>query len=115
MIIDKKSKQVISGNTESVIGTENKKTEEQPVIVPEQVEANGPQDVLKSIMEMLEQVTWEYGVSNSPKIFKTVQYDNGQYERIIRKSGNTEETISFPLCLCAFYRCELDNLCSAFQ
>lgn len=96
MRIDKKSKQVISGNTLSVIGTENEKIEEEPVVVPEQVEANGPQDVLKSIMKILKQVTWEYGVPNSPKIFKTVQYDDGQYERIIRTSGNTEEGIRFP-------------------
>lgn len=96
MIVDKKSKQIISDNTESVIVTENKATEEPPVAKPEQIEANGPIDVLKSIMEILEQVTWEYGVPNSPKIFKTVQYDTGQYERIVRKSGNTEETLLFP-------------------
>ena len=96
MIVDKKSKQVISDNTESVIVTENKATEEPPVAKPEQIETNGPIDVLKSIMEILEQVTWEYGVPNSPKIFKTVQYDTGQYERIVRKSGNTEETLLFP-------------------
>lgn len=96
MIVDKKSKQIISDNTESVIVTENKATEEPPVAKPEQIEANGPIDVLKSIMKILEQVTWEYGVPNSPKIFKTVQYDTGQYERIVRKSGNTEETLLFP-------------------
>lgn len=96
MIIDKKNKQVISGNSESVIGAENKKTEESPIVKPVQTEANGPTDVLNSIMEILRQVTWEYGIPNSPKIFKTVQYDNGQYERIIRKTGNTEETLSFP-------------------
>lgn len=98
MIVDKKNKQVISGNTESVIGAENKKNniEGEPFEKPEQVEANGPIDVAKSIMEILEKVTWEYGVPNSPKIFKTVQYDNGQYERIVRKMGNTEEAIAFP-------------------
>lgn len=98
MIVDKKNKQVISNNTESVVGAENRnnKVEAQPVAKPEQVEANGPMDVLKSIMEILEQVTWEYGVPNSPKIFKTVQYDTGQYEHIIRKSGNIEETMLFP-------------------
>lgn len=96
MLVDKKSKQIISGNTESVISSENKKFEEEPIIKPEQIEANGPTDVLKAIMAILEEVTWEYGVSNSPKIFKTVQYDDGQYERIIRKTGNKEEAISFP-------------------
>lgn len=96
MIIDKKSKQVISDNTESVLHTKPRVTEEQPIEKPVQIEANGPVDVLKSIIDILKQVTWEYGVPNSPKIFKTVQYDDGQYERIIRKSGNTEEAISFP-------------------
>lgn len=96
MIVDKKSKQVISNNSESAVATENKQAEIQPIEKPVQVEANGPTDVLKSIMAILQEVTWEYGVPNSPKIFKTVQYDTGQYERIVRKNGNTEETISFP-------------------
>lgn len=98
MIVDKKNKQIISDNTESVIGAENRKLEDEdtPVTKPEQIEANGPIDVIEAIIDILKQVTWEYGVPNSPKIFKTVQCDDGQYERIIRKLGNTEGAISFP-------------------
>lgn len=95
MIIDKKNKQVISSNTKSAIYTNDKKIEE-PIVKPEQTESNGPVDVLNSIMDILKEVTWEYGVPNSPKIFKTVQYDDGQYDRIILKEGNREEAIIFP-------------------
>lgn len=96
MLVDKKNKKVISDNSESVIGAENNKVIEEPVDKPEQIEANGPTEVLNSIITILKEVTWEYGVPNSPKIFKTVRYDNGQYERTIRTKGNTEETTSFP-------------------
>lgn len=95
MIIDKKNNKVVSGNKTSVIATPEEK-DEQVVSIPEQVAANGPMDVLKAMKEILRKVTWEYGVPGSPKIFKTVQIDDGQYERIISPYGNEEETIGFP-------------------
>lgn len=96
MIIDKKNKKVLSGNTENVVANQNIKTDE-PVDIPEQTEANGAVTVLRSIMEILGQVTWEYGVPNSPKIFKTVQYADGQYERLSkRNTANLEEGIALP-------------------
>lgn len=96
MIIDKKSKQIISDNSKSVIAKEP-----QPVTPeverPEQVEANGAADIIHAFMDMLKQVTWEYGVEGSPLIFKTVQRNDGQYNRIVRKNvGNLEEGIAFP-------------------
>lgn len=96
MIVDKKSKQVISDNAESVINTKDNVDDSQQVEKPIQIEKNGPIDVQNSIISILKEVTWEYGVKDSPKVFKTVQYDDGQYERIIRKSGNAEEGILFP-------------------
>lgn len=95
MIIDKKNKTVISNNSKSA----NAKTETTGEVVekPEQIEANGAIEVIHSVMAILREVTWEYGVDDSPKIFKTVQYDDGQYNRIIRKTGgNLEEGIAFP-------------------
>lgn len=95
MNIDKKSKEVISGNKTSAIA--KPKTDETEVVeTKEQIEGGGPVDVIHSIMDILRQVTWEYGVTDSPKIFKTVQYDDGQYQRIIKKSANLEEGIAFP-------------------
>lgn len=98
MIIDKKNKQVLSGNTENtVVDKNNISADEEIIDKPEQIEANGPIDVLHSIMAMLKEVTWEYGVANSPKVFKTVQYDDGQYERLSkRSSANLEEAIALP-------------------
>lgn len=98
MIIDKKNKQVLSGNTENtVVDKNNISADEEIIDKPEQIEANGPIDVLHSIMAMLKEVTWEYGVANSPKVFKTVQYDDGQYERLSKRStANLEEAIALP-------------------
>lgn len=95
MIVDKKSGEVISGNAAStsapvVTGTED------AYDVPEQVPSNGIIEVTKAIMEILKGVRWEWGVDNSELIFKTVQWDDGQYERIIRKGGNTEYEVGFP-------------------
>lgn len=97
MIIDKKSSKVLSGNTENIITGKDDVADEQPVEKPEQIEANGAIEVLHSMMAILREVTWEYGVPNSPKIFKTVQYDDGQYERLSkRNSSNLEEGIALP-------------------
>ena len=60
------------------------------------MESNGPMDVLKAFKTILREVKWEYGVPDSPAIFKTVQIDDGQYERIISPNGNKEETLGFP-------------------
>lgn len=95
MIIDKKNNKVISGNKTSSVAPPIDNPQE-PQEKPLQVESNGPMDVLKAMKEILRSVTLEYGVPNSPKIFRTVQIDDGQYERIISPSGNKEETLGFP-------------------
>lgn len=96
MIVDKKNKQVISDNKDSILKKEES-AESKPVVEkPQQIASGGPIDVLKAIIEILSSVTWEYGVEGSPKIFRTVQIDDGQYERIISPSGNKEETLGFP-------------------
>lgn len=94
MIIDKKNNKVISGNKTSALAPEAP-PQEKPV-KPIQVESNGPMDVLKAFKTILREIKWEYGVPDSPAIFKTVQIDDGQYERIISPSGNKEETLGFP-------------------
>lgn len=96
MIIDKKNRKVLSGNKSSVLTSSDIDSENKVVETLVQVESNGPMDVLKAIKEILRGVTWEYGVNNSPLIFKTVQIDDGQYERIISPKGNQEETMGFP-------------------
>lgn len=95
MIIDKKSNKVISGNKDSVLAA-TQPSVEKPAKSPIQIASNGPMDVLKAMKEILRSVTWEYGVKDSPKIFRTVQIDDGQYERIISAKGNMEETLGFP-------------------
>lgn len=99
MIIDKKSKAIISEHQKNVLAL----SDEPPVTASDvdteeaqQVADGGPMDVLRAIKTILRSVTWKYGVVDSPKIFKTVQIDDGQYERIISASGNKEETMGFP-------------------
>lgn len=100
MIKDKISGKVISDNKQSILATPVEETTTEDIVeVPEQVASNGPMDVLKAIKAILRTVTWQYGVPDSPQIFKTVQVDDGQYERIINTKGNLEEPIGFP---CAF-------------
>lgn len=94
MIVDKKNNKVISGNKASSVVTVTPPPEKP--VKPQQIASNGPIDVLNAMKEILRSVTWEYGVENSPKIFKTVQIDDGQYERIISPQGNKEETLGFP-------------------
>lgn len=96
MIVDKKNSTILSGNKDSVLAKPHATTPEPVVEKPVQVEANGPMDVLRAMKEILRGVTWEWGVAGSPTIFKTVQIDDGQYERIISPSGNKEETLGFP-------------------
>lgn len=95
MIVDKKNNQVVSGNKASSMASDGPVHESKPS-KPIQVASNGPMEVLNAIKAILRDVTWEYGVPGSPKIFKTVQVDDGQYERIISPTGNMEETMGFP-------------------
>ena len=95
MIIDKKSGKVLSGNSPSI--TASPKTEEEDTyVVPQQMPTNGVIDVLEAMKEILKSVTWQYGVPDSPKIFKTVQIDDGQYERVIHPNSNIQYTMGFP-------------------
>ncbi len=94
MIVDKKSGQVISGNTASTSAPTEDQNETYDV--PEQVPANGIIDVVKAIKAILKGARWEYGVPDSPLIFKTVQWDDGQYQRIVQKGANTEYGLAFP-------------------
>lgn len=96
MIIDKKDNTILSGNKVNVLASTNREPEKTAPERPIQVEPNGPIDILNAIKEILRKVTWEYGVEDSPLIFKTVQIDDGQYERIISPGGNKEETMGFP-------------------
>ena len=96
MIVDKKNKGIISNNKQSITAPIVEPTDDDTYVVPQQMPTNGVIDVLNAMKEILKKVTWEYGVPNSPKIFKTVQIDDGQYERVIRAKGNNEYTMGFP-------------------
>jgi len=76
----------------------------QEVLVPEriQIPKNGLIAVYHAIKDILEQVRWDYYDTGSERIFKTVMMNRGQFERIVRKSGNTEYAIAFPACFVEF-------------
>ena len=96
MIIDKKSKHVLSGNKSSALAPIDSPTDNPTPEKPMQIAPNGPIDVLNAMKSILREVTWEYGIPESTSIFRTVQIDDGQYERIISSKGNQEETMGFP-------------------
>jgi len=95
MIVDKKNGQVISGNQASTSAPQTTEPDD-AYVVPQQIPDGGIIDVVKAIKAILKNVRWQYGVENSPKIFHTVQWDDGQYERIVRKGSNKEYEIAFP-------------------
>lgn len=95
MIVDKKSGHVISDNQAVTPVIQNEESND-AAEVPQQMPTGGVIDVLKAIISILKDVRWEYGVADSPKIFRTVRVDDGQYERIVRKSGNMEYEVAFP-------------------
>lgn len=76
----------------------------QEPLVPEQIQIpkNGQIAVYHAIKEILEQVRWDYYDPNSEKIFKTVMRNRGQFERIVRKGGNTEYELAFPAAFVEF-------------
>ena len=76
----------------------------QEVIVPEKVQIpkNGLIAVYHAIKEILEKVRWDYYDPNSEKIFKTVMMNRGQFERIVRKGGNSEYALGFPAAFVEF-------------
>ena len=96
MIVDKKKKVVVSNNATSVDNENPILQDPNKYEVQEQIPTNSIIDVFKAICETLENVQWEYGNPDSPKIFKTVQMNDGQYERIVSSHGNTEYALGFP-------------------
>jgi len=96
MIVDKKNGSVVSNNQSS----QSVQSEEKKVGIPKLLTYNAVMDILEAIKQILRKVTWEYGVEGSPLIFKTVQRDTGQYNRIVSKKENSEYTLGFPA---AFY------------
>lgn len=67
-----------------------------------QIPKNGLIAVYHAIKDILEQVRWDYYDINSEKIFKTVAMNRGQFERIVRKGGNSEYALGFPAAFIEF-------------
>jgi len=97
MIIDKKSKKVISENNRSTSAPViDEAVESESYVSYQQMPTTGIINVFEAIKEILADVRWEWGNPDSPRIFNTVQLDDGQFERIVRKTGNLENGIAFP-------------------
>lgn len=90
MIVDKNSGNILSDGQTSVPS----ETIERKEIA--QMPQNGMIDVFKAVKQILREIRWEYGNPESPLIFKTVQRNDGQFERIIKKDVNKEDTLAFP-------------------
>lgn len=87
-----------------IIPKKKLQSETQEVLVPEQIQIpkNGLIAIYHAVKEILEQVRWDYYDQTSEKIFKTVMMNRGQFERIIKKGGNSEYALGFPAAFVEF-------------
>ena len=104
MIVDKKSGQIIRGKSE----TPQPPQPSTPVTGEEEVSrpSSGAMQVVRAIEEILKNVRWEYDNPESPLIFRTVQWNCGQFGRIVRKGVNKEYAIAFPAAFVHFVQTE---------
>lgn len=69
---------------------------------PEEVANNPLEDIYQAVRRVLESLKENPNDPSSPRLFKTVKVDNGQFERVIRTKGNTEFAIAFPAAFIRF-------------
>lgn len=55
-----------------------------------------------AIKEILSHVVWTEGRHKGKPVFKTIKYNQGQYQRIVRKESNREFEIAFPAAFVEF-------------
>lgn len=91
MIVDKKNGQIVPEGQTSAPEPDAYEVKEIA-----QMPSNGIIDVFKAVKQILREVRWEYGNPKSPIIFNTVQRNDGQFERIIKREVNKEDTLAFP-------------------
>lgn len=76
------------------------KEKDKPKVIEEQEEFqdidSGAIKAYYAMRDILSKVTWDYGPLKGKPIFKTLKYNQGQYNRIIMKSGNREFAVAFP-------------------
>lgn len=87
-----------------IIPKKKNQPDPQEVLVPEQIQIpkNGLIAVFHAIKDILKQVRWNYYDKSSEKIFKTVMMNRGQFERIVKKGGNSEYALAFPAAFIEF-------------
>lgn len=99
MIVDKKSKNVISNNQANSQHIEPLGTGDN---LPPEMPYNGIIEVFKAIKTILKETRWYYNDPNSDLIFKTVQHNTGQYEYEITGHMNTMAEIAYPAAFISF-------------
>lgn len=95
MIVDKYPK-----NNESEL--EGKQEDEKVITTIESVPANPLEEIYLAVREVLESLHVDPNDDRSPRLFRTVKIDNGQFERVVRSKGNTEYAIAFPAAFIRF-------------
>ena len=71
-----------------------------PNVTIEEVELNPLEEVYAATRRVLEAVMDPD--DSTQKLFQTIKVDNGQFERIVRRKGNTEYAIAFPAAFIRF-------------
>lgn len=106
MIIDKKkhevTQEVIYHEANQPLSEESLPSDNGHSVTIEEVEENPIEQIYLAARRVLESLHEVDGDENSPRLFKTVKIDNGQFERIVRNSGNTEYAVAFPAAFIRF-------------
>lgn len=92
--VDKEVNQSLSDNSSETTGTTS--------VTIEEVEENPIEQIYLAARRVLESLHEDENDDTSPKLFKTVKVDNGQFERIVRNRGNTEYAVAFPAAFIRF-------------
>lgn len=103
MIVDKKNKNnVVSKNSANAQHTQPAASTGPVSYDPSEMPYNGIIEVFKAIKTILKETRWKYNDPDSDLIFKTVQFNAGQYEYEVTGHMNTMYEIAYPAAYISF-------------
>ncbi len=90
MIVDKKQTQNTTQSTEEAASTQEK------TAIQVAVETNPMAEAYKAVRDILAELKEDPNDDDSPPLFKTIKFDNGQLSRVKNSKQNEEYAIGFP-------------------
>lgn len=99
MIVDKKQPQVVVPEVETTQDEIAQGTTPKVVTVEEAVGINALVEAYHAVRKILSEIRVDDNGPNSPLLFKTIKFDNGQLARIKNSKHNDEYALAFPAVL----------------